>query len=83
MRRLALMWTLYFLIGQHISHCLCIHDKLTGLDHHKAVFDVFMLFLPQSYLDCVWSYIVIMQLSVFLCSALKPSFVFPFVVFRS
>lgn len=36
------------------------------------------------HLDClVHSYIVITQLSVFLCSVLKPGFVFPFVVFRS
>lgn len=50
----------------------------------KAVFVAFTLSLPQSNLDClVRSYIVIMQLSVFLCSVLKPGFVFPFVVFRS
>lgn len=50
----------------------------------KAAFVAFTLSLPQSNLDrLVLSYIVIIQLSVFLCSVLKPGFVFPFVVFRS
>lgn len=83
MRRLALMWTLSFLIGKNINHCLYIHDQLSDLDPSQSCFCCVHV-VPPSVLPelSVWSYIV-MQLSVFLCSVLKPSFVFPFVVFRS
>lgn len=78
------MWAFPFLTRPHPSLPVCPWRALWFGPIVKAVFVAFTLSLPQSNLDClVRSYIVIMQLSVFLCSVLKPGFVFPFVVFRS
>lgn len=76
MRRLVLMLTLSFLIGKHISHYLYIHDKLFDLG---PIMKLFLLHsgVPPSPELSVCPCIVIMQLSVFRWSVLKPSFVSP------